>query len=202
MSYNKSYHRFFEGYTEKEVYDAGTGKRHIERVYVGPYFRHKMDDKAWKKLKVKYLLILLWSINCMIIQGVSVSAAWYTVIPSAVTLLSLLWLAFYVLAYVSHGRELEIRQYRDRELLKGTAALSAAAFGLSMVGTLVESIRWIISFGYFDFWGFLCAILDASAMLLLIYMFRTERNMDYIKKDNEKKADPDAYDIRYNTMND
>lgn len=194
MSYNKSYHRFFEGYVEKKVLDPATGKTHIERVYAGDYYHHKMDEKSWKRLKIKYILIYAWALICLVLQGISRSATeWYTILPILLGMMALVWLGFYVFAYASNPRELTIRQYRDREMLKMTAMASAICAGLSAV---VQPV-WMIVFRRFYVYGFICMILDVIALIALYDMFRTERDMDYVKRENKKAVDPDSYDIRY-----
>ena len=40
-------------------------------------------------------------------------------------------------------------------------------------------------------------LLEVTAAIGLYYMFRTERDMDYVKRENKKPIDPDSYDIRY-----
>lgn len=194
MSYNKSYHRFFEGYVEKKVLDPATGKTHIERVYAGDYYHHKMDEKSWKRLKIKYILIYAWALICLVLQGISQSATrWYTILPIVLGMIALVWLGFYVFAYACNPRELNIRQYRDREMLKMTAMAGAICFGLSV---LVQAV-WMIIFRDFYGYGVICMLLDVTAVIALYTMFRTERDMDYVKRENKKPVDPDSYDIRY-----
>lgn len=194
MSYNRSYHRHFEDYVEKEVLDGKTGKRRIERTYAGAYYRHKMDDKAWVRLKRKYVLAFLWAVVCLLLQGFGgCTTAWYLAIPASLGLLAMVWLGFYVVSYALNGRDLEVRQYRDREMLKMTAMASGLTFLLLLAG----QVAWMFLHRQIYLYGLLCVFTDASAFCCLYWLFRTERDMDYVKKENDRAIDPDSYDIRY-----
>lgn len=194
MSYNKSYHRFFEGYVEKEVWDPRTGKMRIERKYAGDYYSHKMDDEEWKKLKVKYGMIYVWALICLILQGISGSTTqWYLIVPLLFGLIAMVWLGFYVCAYISHKRELTIRQYRDREMLSTGAIAGVIVFCLVFIG----QAAWMILVRYIYPYGVVCMIADVTAALALFWMFRTERDMDYVKRKNDISVDADSYDIVY-----
>lgn len=194
MSYNRSYHRFFEGYVEKKVTDPATGKTRIERVYAGDYYRHRMDDRSLKRLKRTYILIYVWAFVCILLQGTGKSATeWYTIVPILLGMIAMVWLGFYVCAYAASPRELTIRQYRDREMLKTTAMASALCAGLSVAAQAV----WMIAGRRFYLRGLIGMLLEVTAAIGLYYMFRTERDMDYVKRENKKPIDPDSYDIRY-----
>lgn len=194
MSYNRAYHRHFEGYVEQEVCDPATGRKRIQRLYVGPYYRHKLTDKAWKKLKAAYIVLFLWAAACLAVQGFSPSTnVWYLVVPLALGVLAVVWLGFSVFSYALNGRELEIRQYRDRETLKASAMAGVLCFGLLTAGQTAWMILRREPFPY----GILCAALDASAAAGLYLLYRTERDMAYTKRDSGTQAPPDSYDIRY-----
>lgn len=194
MSYNRAYHRHFEGYVEQETCDPATGRKRIQRLYVGPYYRHKLTDKAWKKLKAAYVLLFFWSAACLVVQGFSSSTnVWYLVVPLALGLLAVVWVGFSVVSYALNGRELEIRQYRDRELLKASAMAGVLCFGLLAAGQTAWMILRREVFPY----AILCTALDAAAAAGLYLLYRTERDMAYTKRDNGTQAPPDSYDIRY-----
>lgn len=194
MSYNRAYHRHFEGYVEKEVFDAGTGKRHIKRTYVGAYYHHKLEDEAWKKLKRKYVLLYIWSAVCLVLQGIcGSSGAWYLAVPLAFGLIAFAWLGYYVVCYAMNPRKLTIRQYRDREMVKVGAMAGVLVFGWLFVGQAV----WLILHRSLVIYGALCLVTDLSAIACLYLLFRTERDMDYEREKNETKPEPQSYDIRY-----
>ena len=194
MSYNRSYHRFFEGYVEKDVLDPTTGRMHIERVYAGDYYRHKLEDKEWKQLKVKYAVMYGIALVCFFVAGLSKNTnVWYTTIPVVLVLFGLLWLGFYVVSYICAARKLVIRQYRDREILQATAMGSAIAFGLAAI----SQILWMFLHSYLYGYGVFSIITDIAAAVLLYRLYKKEHEMDYIKVTNQTKVASDSYDIRY-----
>ena len=179
---------------EQEVCDPATGRKRIQRRYVGPYYRHKLTDTAWKKLKAAYILLFLWAAACLAVQGFSASATvWYLVVPLALGVLAVVWLGFAVFSYTLNGRELEIREYRDRETLKTAAMAGVVCFVLLMAGQAAWMILRLELFLY----GILCGVLDAAAAAGLYLLYRTERDMAYTKRDSGTQAPPDSYDIRY-----
>lgn len=194
MSYNRAYHRYFEGYVEQEICDPATGRRKIRRVYAGPYYRHNLTDRAWVKLKAGYLLLTVWATACLLMQGLSGSShVWYLAVPLSLGAIAIAWLIFLVVSYALHGRELEIRQFRDRESLKAAAMAGAILF----LALLAGQAAWMIVYRNRYSYGALCAVLDASAAAGLFFLYRTERDMPYVKRENSSKPSPDAYDIRY-----
>ena len=193
MSYNKQYHRFFEDYAEKLVTDPKTGKTRIKRIYTGWYYRHDLEDREWKILKLRYILLYIFSLAAFLVlaaqQGAESPAA---VIPQMFGILAFVWLGFYVAAYATHKRMIGVRAYRDRKTLCSTAAGAAILTGI----LLAEQIYTMISTSDFSARFFAGTILGAAAAAALILLFRTEWNMEYIRVENTAAADDDSYNIR------
>ena len=192
MSYNKAYHSYFEGYTEKEEFDPVHQKFYIKRTYAGCYYRHNMTDEELKALKIRYILYLAVYIAAMFIQGVSAgTGVWYMAIPTALQLIDILWLTFYVVCYVRAPRLLKIRQYRDREHLK----VAAMAGVLCLVWLCAGQLIFMILNGFYVY-GFLAMAADAAAAVCLRLLYVSERDMDFRKVKNDAYIDPDSVDIR------
>lgn len=192
MSYNKAYHSYFEGYTEKEEFDPVHQKFYIKRTYASCYYRHNMTDQEWKALKVRYVLFLAAYIAALFIQGVSAgTGVWYMAIPTALELIDAMWLTFYVVCYVRAPRLLKIRQYRDREHLK----MAAMAGVLCLVWLFIGQLVFMILNGFYRY-GLISMAVDAGAAVCLRLLYVTERDMDFRKVKNEADIDPDSYDIR------
>lgn len=193
MSYNRAYHGFFEDYAEMNVLDPKTGKSHIERVYIGHYYRHVLSDAKWRKLKIYYGISYAGALLCYILQFFNQSTgAWFMALPLAVLTIAMLWCGFYVCAYLSHGRDLKIRQYRERLLLQGAAAAGTAGFALALICQIVWFFRYRVFYGY----GVLCLAADAAGAVLLYLLFRRESGMEYEKVSNHIKVPEGSYDIR------
>jgi hypothetical protein len=194
MSYNKSYHRFFEGYVEKVEQSPDTGKAHISRIYAGDYYVPQVSEQKWKETKLTYLALYLGSVVALILQGIGQSGKqWYIVVPLVLGLLLEVWLGFYVFAYASHPPKLNIREYRDLENLKSTSMGGAVIFALLLVGQIV----WMVQNQQF-YWCWILSVLSAAmAMAGLRYLFCRERDMYYVREHNAVKVDDDSYNIVY-----
>lgn len=193
MSYNKQYHRFFEDYAEKLVTDPETGKTKIRRIYTGWYYRHDLEDREWKLLKIKYIVLYVFSLVCFLISAsLEKPDTPASVIPQMLAVLAFAWLGFYVAAYSTHKRLIGVRAYRDRKTLCSTAAGAAGLMGI----LLAEQIFRMIREGSFSARGLAGAALGAAGTAALILLFRTEWNMEYIRVENTAAADDDSYNIR------
>lgn len=194
MSYNKAYHSFFEGYAEKEEVDPQTGKVHIKRTYTGDFYVAQVDEKTWKRNKIIYMAIYLWSVAALIMQGVGRSGGeWYVVVPVFLDVLTEIWLGTQVFFRMGHGRRLNVRQYRERTVLKSTAMGSALLLGVIAVAQIV----WMVQSRDFYWYWAACLAAAAAGIAALVCLFHIEENMEYFREKNKTKADPDSYDIRY-----
>lgn len=193
MSYNRAYHGYFEGYVEREAVDVKTGRVRIERIYAGDYYRHKLDDKAWKLLKLKYALSYLWAFAAMVIAGVTGDGTgqWYVAIPVMLSLLAFLWMGYFLCGYLLHPRDLLIRQYRARKQLISMAMACVISTGLTLLG---KAVWMIANLSLSGLWGM---AMGASGIVLMYWIFRTEQDMEYVKRANNATIPKDSYDIRF-----
>lgn len=194
MSYNKAYHSFFEGYTEKQEVDPNTGKVHIKRTYAGDFYVAQMEEAAWKRNKILYVALYVWSVIALILQGVGRSATeWYIVVPVFLGILAEILLGVQVFARLGHSRRLNIRQYRERETLKGASMGGTLALGLTLIG----QAAWMVQHREFYWYWAVCVAAAAGGAAALRFLFCRERDIEYFREKNTVKVDPDSYDIRY-----
>lgn len=193
MSYNRAYHGYFEGYVEREVVDVKTGRVKIERIYAGDYYRHKLEDKAWKQLKLKYGLSYVWAFAAMITAGVTGGGTdqWFVAVPAVLSLLAFLWLGYFLASYILQPRDLMIRQYRARKQMISLAMACAIGTGLTLVG----KIAWMIA--NLSLSGIFGVVIGISGIALMYWIFRTELDMEYVKRANNAQVPQDGYDIRF-----
>ena len=199
MAYNKSYHRFFEGYVEKKEYDPVTGRSYIKRTYAGDYYEHCLDRDSLKKVETGYALTLAAGATVIILQGTDPSATGkLAAFPILLEVIAAAWLAFYLVCYIRAGQKLIKRQFRDREML---ISLPMAMAG-GMILTAAAEIVFLIRSGVFLWRTAACILLSVLAAYLFYRMHRTEKNMEYTKIISSQKVDRDSYDITYRESED
>ena len=198
MAYNKSYHRYFEGYVEREIINS-KGKKRIERTYAGDWFRHDMPDAGWKRLKLKFGLLTLWTLAVCLVQGTlsfgGSASVWYVAGLVGLTFAVEVWLAYVAVCYIAAPRDMELHQYRDRTSFKNTRMIAAIPYGLTGLGQILMMIfhreNLMLSLVMF--------LADVSCCAVLRYMYVTERDMPYTRTKSNAKASDGSYDIRYKT---
>lgn len=194
MSYNKSYHRFFEGYVEKKEYDPVTGRSYIKRTYAGDYYEHNLDKAAMKKVVTGYALTCAAGIAVILLQGMDPSATGkLTAFPILAEVITAAWLLFYLVCYIRAGQKLIKRQFRDREML---LSLPMAMAG-GMLLTAAAEIVFLVRCRMFSVRTVLCILLSILCAYLFYRMHCTEKNMEYTKIIGEQEVDKDSYDITF-----
>lgn len=194
MSYNRAYHNYFDGYVEKTILDPQTGRTHIQRIYAGVYYRHRLTDRQWKGLKICYCLLYLGCLVCLAVQGLVSPGGnvWYIAVPAVLSVLANLWLGFFVGNYLFSTRELTVGQYKDLVNLKSSAGASVISFVLMAAGQLV----WLVLHWVSVFRCVCCLAADAAAVAALLWILRTETDMVFDKRANMTQIPDDAIDIR------
>ena len=194
MSYNKAYHKHFQGYVERDVIDPVTGKSHIERIYADYYYKHDCDDAEWKKIKVRYGLIYCLSLVGFALQAVCGNTnVWFTGVPTALCMLAQVWLGVHMVSYISHPRLLEVRQYKGREPMKAACMTVVVTNALFALGQIV----WMVLARMLYVPGIIVIAAEAVTSALCYRMYVTEREMDYVRIKNGREIPKDSYDIRY-----
>lgn len=201
MAYNKSYHRFFEGYTEKNKYDYESGKYRIERKYTGDLYVREVASSAFCRCRLLYIASFLIGVLALLLAGISEAATKpYTVIPILVGIILACWYGFYLTGYLVRGdKKLLIRQFRDRKNMMYSARALSAVFIILCAGLLLFTIiNRIITYKII-----LGILLGGVAFILLLWSYKTENEMVYRKcksneQLNEEENDDESFEIRYN----
>jgi hypothetical protein len=139
--HSKSYHRFFEGYSEVSIPRPNGKGTIIQRIYTGNYYRQNITDR--QRILIRILFIILY--GCITFLFISsaitpslVNSTWYVVLPEAVCLVFLSWILITFYSYFQLTRDLTIEGYRSSSgaLLKASLGASIS-LGLTALATLV-----------------------------------------------------------------
>jgi len=195
MSYNRSYHSHFEGYVEREVVGKN-GRRRIERVYAGEYYRHRLTDAQWKRMKRRYALLAAGSVAMLILSGLlplNGNTVWYTGGALALCVLSLLWLMPALIGRLTAPRDMILRQYRARKSLIYTAMTGGLSFALASLSHLVYFALHLRGGG--GILELVPALALIGGAVCLFILHGTEKNMEYSRLKNAASVPADGYDI-------
>ena len=191
----KAYHRYFEGYSERRVWDSKKQRFCLETYYSGNYYRLQASDEEKSRIKKEYLAgyICAVAVFFFVCTRKTVSAASViTAFPTLAILLGLLWQFPSLITYL-HTKELIImRQYRERKnfmsLDMGLAFLFVAG-AVAHLGCMFsyrsfsDVQEWVTVAGH---------VLDA---VVFYSIYRKEKGLVYLIVPNESKIPEDCYDI-------
>lgn len=137
--HSRAYHQYFEDYAEKEVISSD-GRRRIERVYVGSYFRLDTSDTKWILGKIAYVLLYGAAVFCLIFAGMqSLGLNYYTesrysLIPQMISFVVLFIFLIPLFYHTFSKREMKISTFRESsEKLKRTALVAAVMLSVTAV---------------------------------------------------------------------
>lgn len=138
--HSRSYHKFFEDWAEQRIFDEN-GKMHIERVYVGNYYRSPLSGGRRIARRVLYVLLYVLSVASFIKSGVKDIPANHAVVPSltvAVCIFALALLAPPLCRNLITPEEMIVRQYRAGSLdLIRMSGVAAGALCAATVANLL-----------------------------------------------------------------
>lgn len=177
--HSSAYHRYFEGYAERECYDE-KGKRHIERVYVGNYYRRAVSDGQHKALKAQYAVMYLLSLAVFLFAGTrdtQLNTARYVYIPVILSLVAMLCLLVTIVFNLIAPREMVIRAYRDSSEKLIYTSISTAVL------QIVNALATIFGMFYVPGQVGLDQCLSIAGFLIsagiLLWLWQTERCLEY-----------------------
>lgn len=195
MAGGKAYHRYFEGYSERKVWDSGKQRFRLESYYSGDYYQAQASPEEKAKIKKKYLIGYICAVIVFLVVGTrkTVSAASaITAFPTLVILLGLLWQLPSLITYLQTKELLVLRQYRERKNFMSLSMGLVCFFGVSIAAHL----GCIIYYGsYMDWleWLTVAGLLLDGGIFYGIY--RQEKALVYLIVPNEAKIPEDCYDI-------
>jgi hypothetical protein len=112
--HSRLYHKFFEDWAELKILDEN-GSCHLERTYVGKFYRSPLRGNRRIIWKLLYLSLFLLAASFFIfggIQDVPANHAFFPSLLTAVSIFSLAVLFWSLCCNITAPQEMIIRQYR------------------------------------------------------------------------------------------
>lgn len=195
MAAGKAYHRYFEGYSERKVWDNDKKKFRFETYYSGDYYRAEIPADEKKRLKLEYGICYVCAVILFLFVGTrrtASAASAVTAFPTLVTLLGLMWQLPSLVTYVRMKELLILREYRDRKNFLSLCMGLVCCFCVSAAAHLVCVFLYR---SYPDPWEWLTIaglLLDGW---IFYWIYKQEKNVTYRIVPNEAKIPEDCYDI-------
>ena len=175
--HSQVYHKYFEGYAEKQVIE--NGKVRIERVYVGNYYRANGSNRMRILRKILYVVLYFLSAFCLVHAGLldlEVNYVKYTSITQAVSfftlLLFLIPLFFHTIAPVT----MTIREFRDSsENLKRLGLVAATVLGVNFALIVYLTVVGGVRFGI----SWRCLLENALSCCAILAVVFLEKGQEY-----------------------
>lgn len=175
--HSQVYHKYFEGYAEKQV--IKDGKIRIERVYVGNYYRASGLNRARILRKILYVLLYFISVFSLVSAGLldlEINYFKCTAITQAAgfftLLLFLIPLFFHTIAPIT----MTIRDFRDSsENLKRLGLAATVALGINFVLMLFSIITGKAPFRA----SWRCLLANALSCCAIFAVFLLEKRQKY-----------------------
>lgn len=188
-----SYHRYFENYTEYQVWDQN-GRKKIVRRYTGPVYSQDISGCLYVLLRAGYvclyaaMLLLLVSVG---IQERAGDTTWYIVLSEMATIIFLSFLGFNLLVnYLFLPRRMTSGDYNSSSKGLCRKALgTAVCFGGNAIFTLLYIIGNHSSAGVNDWCAFGKFLAAAAAAAVL---FLAERRIPYEKTEARERETEDG----------
>lgn len=197
MWHSRSYHQFFEGYSERKVVDPLTGKTKTERYYTGNYYEPCLTGKGKKLRRIEYGLLYLVSIVCFAVTGFLPADNNHrapAIFMMLASLVVLVWMLLAMFSYLTAGERLTEGEYRDREHLKAQCMGLTVIFGVT-AAVRVGCMVWYRQLASLPDWLTVAGSLLDGAILFWIRC--REKNLSYTRTMSTVKAPSDSYDIIY-----
>lgn len=195
--YSSYYHKYFEGYVEKQVTDS-KGKKHIVRTYVGDYHIHSMTDKQWVGLKLLYAVLYL--LACVsLIYGASrnnlANVTWFVRAGTGIAVVVMFIFLYTLVNYEIAQRKLTIWGYHETsETMKTKCLVALGAIGLSAFSQIVFIVMFfkVINLSS-EAVTLVFTIISALFMLAIYFIEAKAVKYDVVPSGNE--GDSDAINV-------
>lgn len=177
--HSRSYHKFFEDWAERKVYDSN-GKMQVERVYIGNYYRSPLSKQKRVIRRIQYILLYALAVAFFVISGTQDVPVNHATIPSlfvAVCIFPLTVLLLPLFRNLTMPEEMIIRQYRAASL--DLIRISAVSAGVLAVTALVQLLFLVVMDNSCMLETILCAAgyLIAAGGIFLLHLL--ERRLEY-----------------------
>ena len=195
--FGRSYHKYFEGYTEKYVPGRNRKGMCIERKYTGEFYQQAVTDDIWRRQRVRkaglYILAVLLFLYASL-QKVGSNTTAYAAVSVTLCILGLFWLSYVLIPDLMAGRKLKCREYRNRTAVLASSAVTGAFFVFASASVLIyvltsgteEPLRELFN-----------ALLFGVGGAALFRLHICEKRVTFRKVENKGQGSADGYDIRY-----
>lgn len=189
------YNKYFQDYVESTV-TTSSGKKKIERIYVGDYYRQDLSKMAYIAVRVMYIIAFACAV--FLLAHVSVRTtisnfALIVVLPAAAAAVSLLFLAVALILYVAAHRDMTIGEYWETSIriqkiskIAAICLLCAAisvviCFALQPVETRGGELRNAIEY--------------SAAAALMLFIYAAEKRIPYTTRPSNNRPPDDGLRI-------
>lgn len=189
--HGRSYHKFFEGYTEYPSYER-RGKIRISRVYTAPYYKASLS--APRYIGIRFLYFCLTALSSFLytaamLMNIPSNYSRFVALFEALSIADLFFFCIYLISYIISRPMLTIRKYRTISTMQGLAKSTVLFQGIVAVGAVVYA--FLNKESFLTEIGNACLILISGALLLSIHLI--EKKITYEIIPNLVKVDvPDA----------
>ncbi len=190
------YNKYFDGFSERDVVTP-EGKVKTERIYTGPYYREKVDDKVWKQRRIAigvlYVLSVAVYFGCGVIDCPA-NSAWYVILCYGITFALIIVTTMNVYTKCTVERNMIAREFRSAGELYRRRVLWSS---IGMLLTAAAVFLWMLihtASGIFEGKAFICLLGYTFSGVVLYRLYWLEDQNVYQKIPNDiKLADPDEY---------
>ena len=195
MTQEKSYSRYFEGFSERKVWDEEKRKYRTERYYAGAYYQAQLTDEEWKRRRQENLAGYLCAVLLFLLavtREVPSNLSIITAFPTLVILICFVWQIPPLISYVFAKQPLIARQFRERNNFMSMNMGLACIFSLAAAAHLWYVVRYEC---WNDAREWFVAGAHVINALLFFRLFYTENQTKYTKKENDAIIPEDCFDI-------
>jgi len=192
---NRSYHRYFEGYTEYTPIDE-KGRMKIVREYTGSYYRADLSTPMYALARGGAILLWLASAVCMVTATIGdypYNYTWYVTAAEALGFPFLVALMIAVFSAALAERRLKIRQYRNTHSATVYIAFIGAAVHLLSAINMCINIFITSSQANAGIWWGPVRMAVASGCFLACGLI--EKHINYEVLENPVKPGPGGVEI-------
>ncbi len=199
--HSRSYHRYFEGYTEKEIVNE-KGKQEIVRVYTGNYYTAELPEKERRRSRRMTVFLFIAATALYLCVGVlrtQVNLLMPVAALEGILLFLLLFLGRSVFYQMAEKMPYTVRKYKlaSEQLLTFSKAAAVCCWLTALV--MAAAFLWYTAAGEMPdvSLSFCCIVGFVLCGLLLYRIYHIEsRTTWHVEKSTAKRPEKGA-DIQY-----
>lgn len=184
--HSRNYRRHFEGFSEVKARGAD-GKIRTRRVYTGVYHRARLSDRQITLHRLAYAALWLIAVALFFFAATrpaESNTVVYVTALQGLCVVTLGWLMWALYNILTAGRDMTLGEYRYVDMVKRAALFSAAALGLTALGTLIYLLAHPGGSPLCTLWFLLCAL-----CCLGIYLMESRVTYDSFLSDQQPPED-------------